>query len=158
MTDSSAAAAVSKAVGANIRQNIPYEDLREWITEADRLGELRHVNGANWQEEIGMATELVSHDENGPAILFDEVPGVAKGFRVLANLFAGKRKNMTLGFPVELDKVELSAAFAEAYAEGNMIPPIFVDEGPIFENIITGKDIDVEMFPTPLWHELDGGR
>ena len=53
MTDSSAAAAVSKAVGANIRQNIPYEDLREWITEADRLGELRHVNGANWQEEIG---------------------------------------------------------------------------------------------------------
>lgn len=145
-------------VGGNLRQNLPYEDLREWIVEADRLGELKIVTGANWQEEIGMAAGLVSHEDDGPALLFDEVPGCAKGFRVLSNLFAGKRKNMTLGFPVELDKVELSAAFADAYAEGQMIPPVFVDDGPIFENILTGDDVDVEIFPTPLWHELDGGR
>lgn len=31
---------------ANYAHNIPYDDLREWIEEADRLGELRHVSGA----------------------------------------------------------------------------------------------------------------
>jgi 4-hydroxy-3-polyprenylbenzoate decarboxylase len=148
----------ARAAGGNIRQNIAYEDLRGWIREAERLGELEIVRGASWQEEIGMATELVSHDDNAPALLFEDVPGVRPGFRVLANIFAGRRKNMTLGFPVELDKVELSAAFAEAYGEERRIPPVFVEDGPIFENVLTGDDVDVEMFPTPMWHELDGGR
>ena len=50
----------------NLKQLIPYEDLREWLIEADRLGELRNVKGASWQEEIGMAAELVSHDDDAP--------------------------------------------------------------------------------------------
>ncbi len=142
----------------NYAHNIPYEDLREWIEEADRLGELRHVTGASWQEDIGLATELISHSDHAPAVLFDEIPGIRKGFRVLSNLFAGKRKNMTLGFPPELGKVELSEAFAGVYSEDNTIPPIDVADGPIFENVLMGDEIDVEMFPTPIWHELDGGR
>jgi 4-hydroxy-3-polyprenylbenzoate decarboxylase len=105
-----------------------------------------------------MATELVSHEDSAPVLLFEDIPGVRPGFRVLSNIFAGKRKNMTLGFPVELDKVELSAAFAEAYGANRLIPPVFVEDGPIFENVITGDAVDVEMFPTPMWHELDGGR
>ncbi len=47
-----------------------------------------------------MATELVQHDENAPCVIFDEVPGCQKGQRVLTNFFGGKRKNMTLGFPL----------------------------------------------------------
>jgi 4-hydroxy-3-polyprenylbenzoate decarboxylase len=146
------------AAGGNIRMQLPYDDLRGWLAEAERLGEVRHVKGANWQEEIGMATELVSHNDRAPALLFDEVPGVRKGFRVLSNIFAGTRKNMTLGFPVELDKVALSESYARAWSENRLIPPVYVDSGPIFENIVTGDDIDVAMFPTPQWHELDGGR
>ena len=42
------------------------------------------------------------------ACQLDEVPGIAKGFRVLTNFFGGKRKNMTLGFPTDMSKVELS--------------------------------------------------
>jgi UbiD family decarboxylase len=146
------------AAGGNISQRIPYEDLRGWLVEAERLGELEIVRGASWQEEIGMAAELVSHEDNGPALLFDDVPGIKPGFRILSNLFAGKRKNMTLGFPVDLDKVALSDAFADNYDEERLIPPVFVEDGPIFENILTGDDVDVEIFPTPIWHELDGGR
>ena len=76
----------------NLKQLIPYEDLREWLVEADRLGELRHVKGASWQEEIGMAAELVSHDDDAPAVLFGDVPGSLPGSRVLVNMFGGKRK------------------------------------------------------------------
>ena len=98
--------------GSNISQRIPYEDLRGWLVEAERLGELEIVRGANWQEEIGMAAEVVSHADDSPAVLFDAVPGCPAGFRLLTNIFAGRRKNMTLGFPEGLDKVGPRAVHA----------------------------------------------
>ena len=148
-----------QADGGNLKHSIPYDDLRDWIIEAERLGELRHVDGANWQEEIGMAAELVSHDDNAPAVLFGEVPGTLTGSRVLVNMFGGRRKNMTLGFPTDLGKVELSNAFAGVYHDNDkLIPPNQVEDGPIFENIMRGDDIDLESFPAPHWHEKDGGR
>ena len=145
--------------GSNREQFFPYNDLREWIAETERLGELRHVKGANWQEEIGMAAEVVSHDDNAPAVLFSEVPGCLEGARVLVNLFGGKRKNMTLGFPADLDKVALSEAFAAAHhGADTLIAPNPVEDGPVFENVMQGDAIDLEIFPTPHWHEKDGGR
>ena len=35
---------------------------------------------------------------------------------------------------------------------------MFVDNGPVFENIVKQDDIDIEKFPTPVWHRDDGGR
>ncbi len=50
-------------------------------------------------------------------------------------------------------------AFREAYLkEQKPIPHEIVEDGPIFENILTGDAIDVTKFPSPVWHELDGGR
>ena len=139
--------------------HLAYEDLRDWIDEAAQLGELRHVSGANWEEEIGMAAEVVSHADDLPAVLFDAVPGCPAGFRLLTNIFAGRRKNMTLGFPQGLDKVELSNAFADIYnPDKNLIPPVFVETGPVFENTDSGDAVDLTKFPTPVWHEGDGGR
>ena len=138
---------------------IPYEDLREWIAEAEKLGEIRHVKGATWQEDIGMATELVQHDENAPCVIFEDVPGTEKGSRILTNFFGGKRKNFTLGFPIEFNKLELSEAFLEHYMrELKTIPHEFVETGPVMQNVLTGDAIDVTKFPVPLWHEADGGR
>ena len=143
----------------NWTHHLAYEDLRDWIAEADRLGELRHVSGANWQEEIGMAAEVVSHADESPAVLFDDIPGCAPGFRLLTNIFAARRKNMTLGFPEGLDKVALSNAFADIYnPDSNLIPPVFVETGPIFDNTDSGDAVDLLKFPTPVWHEDDGGR
>ena len=142
----------------NIGMRLVYDDLRSWLAEAERLGEVKTVPGATWKEDIGMATELVSHSDEAPAVVFDDIPGVAKGFRVLVNIFGGKRKNMTLGFPPELDKVALSEAFSEAWDTDRIIPPVFVETGPIFDNVALGKDVNVEIFPTPIWHEGDGGR
>jgi 4-hydroxy-3-polyprenylbenzoate decarboxylase len=73
-----------------MKQKFLYEDLRGWIEEARKLGEMRDVEGATWQEDIGMATEMLHHTDPAPAALFDSVPGYPKGFRVLTNFF-GKR-------------------------------------------------------------------
>ncbi len=106
-----------------------------------------------------MAAEAILRAENGPCVVFDEVPGCPKGFRVLMNMFAGARRNMTLGFPDHLTKWELSDAYREAYlARPKIIPHEIVSDGPVFENILTGADVDVLKFPAPVWHEKDGGR
>jgi 4-hydroxy-3-polyprenylbenzoate decarboxylase len=144
----------------NIQHRFAYEDLRGWLDEAERLGELEIVTGASWEQDIGLAATVTKYRDGSPALLFDEIPGCAKGFRVLANFFGGARKNMTLGFPNDLDKVALSDAWAGIYSHdaGDLIPPSYVDDGPVFENIMMGDDINVLAFPSPLWHEDDGGR
>ena len=68
-------------MGAELR----YHDLREWITAARALGEVRDVKGATWQEDIGRITEMLHHTDDSPAVLFDDIPGYPRGFRILAN-------------------------------------------------------------------------
>ena len=142
-----------------LRVDLPYADLRQWLVEAEKLGEVRVISGASWQEDIGMAAEIALHSDAAPCLVFDEVPGCAKGHRVLTNFFGGKRKNMTLGFPTHLNKLELSEAFLEHYLKDlKRVPYEEVATGPVFENILTGDDVDVTKFPVPVWHERDGGR
>ena len=106
-----------------------------------------------------MAAELALHSDAAPCLIFDEVPGCQKGFRVLTNFFGGRRKNMTLGFPTQLNKLELSEAFLEHYLKDlKRVPVQEVETGPIFENVMTADEVDVTKFPTPVWHERDGGR
>jgi len=141
------------------RCQIAYEDLREWIVEAEKLGEVHVIKGATWQKEIGMAADLAMHSDAAPCVIFDDVPGCEKGHRVLVNFFGGSRKNMTLGFPTDLSRLELSQAFLEnSLRDMEPLPHEIVEYGPIFENVLMGDDIDITKFPTPQWHEHDGGR
>jgi len=139
---------------------VPYDDLREWIAEADKLGELVHASGYSWQEDIGMAAELLQHDGKAPVALFDDIPGYPKGFRVLTNFFGGCRQNMTLGLPTDLNKIELSEAFLAEFQKisDSPMPYTVVESGPVMENVIEGDAVDVNRFPTPVWHDRDEGR
>ena len=145
--------------GSNFSAHIAYDDLREWLSDADRLGEVRTIRGANWEEDIGLAAEAVLRAENGPCVLFDDILGCPKGFRLLLNMFAGRRRNMTLGFPDHLTKWELSDAYREAYLmQPKIIPHEIVEHGPVLENVMRSDEVDVLKFPSPIWHEKDGGR
>src|SRR3974377_975746 len=95
---------------SDLRPRFAYTDLREWIAEAERLGELREAKGLSWEKDIGMASEVILHDENAPCVMFSEVPGTLPGSRILVNFFGGRRQRMTLGFPSHLSKLELSEA------------------------------------------------
>ena len=85
---------------------VAYTDLREWIEEARKLGEIREVKGLSWQKDIGMAAEVILHDESAPCVIFEDVPGTLPGSRVLVNFFGGKRQKMTLGFPTDMTKLD----------------------------------------------------
>src|SRR5262245_23875955 len=95
------AANTRAANGSNSAPHLAYHDLRAWIEEARKLGEIREVKGLSWQSDIGTVSEMAAHGNDAPCFIFEDVPGTIPGSRILVNFFAGKRKNMTLGFPVE---------------------------------------------------------
>ena len=151
---------MGKSMNENISHTFAYGDLRQWIAEAEKLGELKRLKSLSWEREIGMVTTLLQRSEPAPCALFEDIPGVRPGFRVLANFFGGKRANVTLGFSPGMTRIDLSDAFLKVYnnPERKPIPHQIVETGPIFENVITGDDVDLNIFPSPKWHEEDGGR
>ena len=78
----------------NVQHAFAYDDLREWIAEADKLGEMRYLEGMSWERDIGMVTELLHHTDPAPCALFDKVPGCPDGFRVLTNFFGVENQNV----------------------------------------------------------------
>ncbi len=134
-------------------------DLRTWLKTMDDLGELQVVRGANVDEDIGMATELLGRTRPSKATLFDEIHGYRKGFRVLVNALGSFRRiAATFNLPVDASPHELVAMWQKHVKAVKPIPAQEVKDGPVFENVQKGSDIDVTIFPAPKWHEHDGGR
>src|SRR2546423_14664243 len=100
-------------------------DLRDWLKRVDALGELQTVRGANTEEDIGMATELLGRTRPSKATLFDEIKGVRKGFRVLANgLGSFSRLAVTLGLDPNASPHELVRMWQERVRAGSpSVPP-----------------------------------
>jgi 4-hydroxy-3-polyprenylbenzoate decarboxylase len=135
-------------------------DLREWLTKVEALGDLQKVTGATAEEDIGMATEILGQTRPSKAVIFDEIPGYTKGFRVLVNALGSfPRVALTLGLPMDATPHELVKGWQERMTKGiEPIAPEVVKDGPIFENVMRGDQVDMTIFPAPKWHEFDGGR
>ncbi|MFC1815856.1 UbiD family decarboxylase [Thermodesulfobacteriota bacterium] len=137
-----------------------FNDLREFVDRAKEIGECQVVEGADWDLEIGAIAAWQAELGNSPLLLFDKIRGYPPGYRVVTNLFnTPKRIASALGLPREVEGIELVKAWRQMIrGEKKLVPPVEVEQAPVKENVHTGKDIDLFEFPTPKWHELDGGR
>ncbi len=138
-------------------------DLRDWLAEVEKMGELQRVDEADWDLEVGALTALNGHRPNGPALLFDNIAGYPRGYRVLSGSTATRtRLELTFNLPPNSSNAELVQTWREKMADWESrldeYPYEEVDSGPILENVHSGKDINLFEFPVPRWHELDGGR
>ena len=136
-------------------------DLRAWIEKARDQGQLRDVEGADPRLEVGAITEL-NAKRRGPALLFDNFPGYRPGFRVLTGaMLNSSTLGLTLGITDKLDTMTLTDRVAEKLraidAQAPQYPVEFVGDGPVMENRAAGEEVDLNIFPAPLWHEMDGG-
>ena len=141
---------------------IDYDDLREWIERARGIGELKVMEGADPNLEVGTMVQINGKNE-GPALLFTKFEGYGEGFRILTNAMANIRTfNLTFGLPIEYSirqSVEALRLKAGEWAQrAKDFAVAVVDSGPILENVEEGGAVDLEKFPVPFWHELDGGR
>jgi UbiD family decarboxylase len=137
---------------------MPFVDLRDFIEKLDEINELKRVNGADWNLEVGALTELMG-ECGGPALLFDKVKGYPAGYRIATNIFiSARRMALALDLNSGSDRVGLVDGFRKKIKEFKPIPPVEVKTGPVKENVLLGKDVDLFKFPTPKWHAGDGGR
>ena len=106
------------------------------------LGELKRVQGANSEEDIGAITEMLDHNEESPCVLFDEIPNFKPGYRVLANSMGSRmRQAVTLGIdPAEASHDRLLQFWRELLKGFAPIPPVAVKRGPVQENILCDGD------------------
>lgn len=136
-----------------------YADLRDWIEQVDALGELSRIEGCDWNLEIGALAEVAGRGQNSSALLFDEIKGYPRGYRVLVGMVESlRRAALTTNLPTDITRNEFIAAWKERLNNPVLIPPEYVDDSPLFENVFTGNDVDVLRLPVPKWHAEDGGR
>ncbi len=136
-------------------------DFRAWIENAKAIGQLKEVENADPNLELGAITEL-NAKRRGPALLFGNFRGYRPGFRVLTGSMLNSRTlGLTLGIEENLETMAFTDRISEKLrmieAKGADYPIEYVDDGPVIENRATGEDIDLDIFPAPRWHEMDGG-
>ena len=138
-------------------------DLRAWLDEVRKFGELKDVIGADWKLELGAISELNVKKDPNPALLFDGISGYPKGFRVLTcSTSSPGRLASILRLGVEKSHhalvQKLRGKPASWQAQAPNFDPVVTERGPILENVRGDEAVDLEVFPSPLWHEMDGGR
>src|SRR4051812_31618039 len=132
-------------------------DMRGYVQMIEEMGELRRLEGVDLHLEVGALTERGAERE-GPAMLFSHFKGFPEGFRVISNVFRTcRRTGPAMGFPTELNGIEYLYAWRKKLAAYKPVPVQQVEGGPVFENQMAEGDVDLYKFPTPNWHDLDGG-
>jgi UbiD family decarboxylase len=134
-------------------------DLRGFIAELEKIDQLKIVEGADWRNEVGAVSFLAKKKDNNPALLFQKIKDYPENYRILANpVHSLKRLALTLRMATDVTPMGFITTWKDRMKKIDLIPQKKVKDGPVLENVKTGRDIDIYQFPTPKWHEYDGGR
>jgi 4-hydroxy-3-polyprenylbenzoate decarboxylase len=135
------------------------QDLRRWIAGTQERGDLATVRGVDWRVEIGALTDIAGKRPDGPALLFDEIPGYPAGHRVLTNsLGTPSRVARAAGLREGKSTLESLSEWKRRFASVQPAAHKSVQSGPVFERQMKGGEVDLFRFPAPLWRSGDGGR
>src|ERR1051326_8885177 len=80
-----------------------YDDVRQWLELVESMGELKRIDGADWNLEIGAIAEVIYRERSGtiPALLFDSIKGYPKGFLILFGQHCSYRRlALAAGLPM----------------------------------------------------------
>ena len=134
-------------------------DLRAWISQLEAEGELKRIKTkVDWDDEISQIIRKVDEKE-GPALLFENIKDYENTFsrKLFANgLGTHSRFNLMAGLPKNTPITETIKTIKQRMKKPTA--PLRVKTGPVKENIIRGKEVDLFQIPVPKWHPLDGGR
>ena len=135
-----------------------YKDLRGFVADVEKYNVLRHVRGAQTHLEIGGITEVAAGLPDCPALLFDDIPGFPRGFRIFTNpVNTPQRAALALGMDPKLAPIDALKAWMEKRKKLTARKPEFVKHAAFLENSDEGSAVDLGKFPVPVWHRKDGG-
>lgn len=138
-----------------------FRDLRVWLKKVEEIGELNVIEKeVDWDEELTAITYMAAKKKASPALLFENIKGYPKGYRVLSNILGSSlnRIALSMGLPVDLSAMQMIKGAREVYK--SPVPPEEISQGaaPINENVLMGDDVNLFDFPSPKMWPLDGGR
>ncbi|GAA2409617.1 UbiD family decarboxylase [Mycolicibacterium llatzerense] len=128
---------------------MPFDDFRSFLTALRDEGQLIEVDRPVALElEVAKAMRK-SAATGGPAIVFNNN---GTKFPLVGGIYNSRAKAL------------LAYGCTEENAFGDIvnrlktrIPPVYVDDGPVHENVILGDDIDLSILPVPKYSPDDGG-
>ncbi|MCF5745654.1 MULTISPECIES: UbiD family decarboxylase [Pseudomonas syringae group] len=137
----------------------PVADLRDWLARAEKIGELQTVSQAvDPIEEMSAITYLVARQTASPAVLFDQADSPL-GLRHLWNIFGPSvaRTAITLEEAPDTPTMELIRRTKDKLKQSIAPLEISAEAAPIYQNTLTGNDIDLTRLPIPKHWPRDGG-
>ena len=139
--------------------NLANHDLRAWMKEVESVNELHRIGGIPWDKDIGALLEMIlERSKQPPALLFENIPNARPDMSILCSQIDGiKRLALAMGNDPQLGITDFIQTWRKKVRHFEPVEPEYVKDAPIFENRVE-NDIDLEAFPIPRWHELDGGR
>ncbi len=127
-------------------------NLRAFIEILSREGCLKRVDKlVDWRCELGDITR-----NNALPLLFENIKDYP-GLRVFTNgLSSPASMALAMGFPPGKGR---NAIMNEA-RQRSVAPkkPILTENGPVQQNVVEGRDINLLRFPVPQWSKYDAGR
>lgn len=136
------------------RASVGYDDLRGYLKKLEDLGMLKHISAeVDWDAEIG-AIAYRGLIKEAPGMWFDNVKDYP-GMPLIANVMY-REDQLAVALNGEPNWESLRDIIQEGMT--NRLASKEVETGPVKDVKIMGEDVDLDMFPTPKWHELDGGR
>ena len=128
-------------------------ELREFIQKLDDAHQLRRITReVDWKYEIGDLTR----QELSP-LLFENVKGYP-GHTVFTNGLINRAAIATaLALPPDVAREDLVRQLRERI-EAKPVQPNHVFGGPVFENALSGSQVDLFQLPVPWWNRSDAGR
>ncbi|MDP3669073.1 MAG: UbiD family decarboxylase [Telluria sp.] len=142
----------------------PIQDLREWLTRVEDMGELVRVNEpVDRDEDMSAIGYLLAKQAPSPAVLFEQAAGFEKspiGAKLLWNILGPslKRVALTLEEPADTPAVELIRRAKDKLKRRILPREVPANEAPVYEHTLTGDQIDLDLLPIPKHWPLDGGR
>lgn len=138
-------------------------DMRDYIEDLKKIGEpvIEIDEEIDWNLEAAAFASMIGR-VSGPVVIFNNIKGYPRGYRLLAGMFTGtwerphRRLSAAIGLSPEISYREFFWELANR--ESRILKPIEVATGPCKEVIKMGKEANLYGLPWPYYSQGDGGR
>lgn len=140
------------------RQKHAFGDLREYMAFMEDQDQLKKVEGADPELEIGALTAVVAAHKNSSVLLFHDMKGIDPKYRIMTNVLINRKSERAIyGVPPAMADTDTTRWWMDALRGFKPVPPVVVQDAPVKAHVREGKDVDLTVLPWVRWHEKDGG-
>src|ERR1035437_5466819 len=96
-----------------------FSDLREFIAECEKRNDVKVVEGADWNVEIGKITEWQMSEPDNPLLLFKNIKDYPADYAIASNLFGTPaRTALAIGMDPSTSRLNIVKNLRDIFGQG----------------------------------------